>query len=703
MRFLPHPYREISPHRRALIGQKGGALFALLVIIGIAVILLVGVLKSNPQIARDKITADVLAQAKDALIGYAVTYRDNGHPNDVFGYLPLPDMGPANNLEGEAAGIVTGNLADYSLIGKLPWKTLGLSALRDSSGECLWYAISGRYKNNPTTAVLNWDTLGQFDITAEDGTTVTLPNTVAIVFSPGPVLPGQDRSPLAAGVANCGGNYDVRNYLDTYTAANAINSILNYFPGSTNNALAANTSNKAVTTQSIPINYNDHFITISADDIFRRIKLRSDFKSDIDTIMGDLAACLNNLDPAALPVASSGNKGIDNVITACPAVGTKKINILNNWADNLLYAKLPTPTAITINGTPSPNPCAAVLIFGGERTTRTVAPLVAQTRALSTEKTDATMYLEGANATSFPGGTAYSGISAYTATTPSADVVACITGSSGGTHVAFANPTDFAKFATAIAGAGVTVNSATQTMSIQVAGGSSGGCAWFPEAISLSGKTLRTYYTFTFINPDPSGGVDLGYGFTFSFLEGDAGAPTSTTCGSQSTMGVVPASMLPFSLFLETDVYHKASDNDPAGNHTAIMANGSITHTATNGNVTTACNGTAQGCYWPGALDKFEESPSPSTHNQRIELHTGYSDSACTTTATGGAYTQIKAWTDCTSCSDTAADFSSTPTISRCISLDSSMNTVYFGFTAGFGSGGGGQGVNIQNLDLRWQ
>ncbi|MDD5240478.1 MAG: hypothetical protein PHG47_02020 [Sulfuricella sp.] len=686
------------------MGQKGGALFVLLAVIGIAVLLLVGALKSNPQIARDKITADALAQAKDALIGYAVTYRDNGHPSQVFGYLPLPDMGPVNNLEGESAGTVMGSSADYSLIGKLPWKTLGLSALRDSSGECLWYAVSGHYKNNPQTAVLNWDTLGQFDIMAEDGTTVTLPNTVAIVFSPGPVLPGQDRSPLAAGVANCGGNYDVRNYLDTYTAANAINSILNYFPGSTNNALAANTSNKAVTTQSIPTNYNDRFLTISADDIFRRIKRRGDFKTDIDTMVNDLAACLNALPAASLP-AAGGSKGIGIALeTSCPppSPGTQKGNVYANWKDNLLYAKLPTPAPVTINGNPSPAPCAAVLIFGGERTTRTIAPLVAQTRT-PPEKNDATMYLEGVNAASFPGGTAYSGASAYATANPSADVLACITGSSGGAHVTFANPGDFAKFATAIAGAGVTVDSATQTMSIEVAGGSRGGCAWFPEAIQLNGKTLRAYYTFTFINPDPSGGVDLGYGFTFSLLEGDAGLPTSAICGSQSAMGVVPASMLPFSLFLETDVYNKSSDNDPPGNHTAIMANGSITHTATNGNATTACSGTTQGCYWPGALDKFEESPSPSTHNQRIELHSGYSDSACTTTATGGAYTQIKAWTDCASCSDTAADFSSAPTISRCISLDASMNTVYFGFTAGFSSASVGQGVYIRNLDLRWQ
>jgi hypothetical protein len=33
-------------------------------------------------------------------------------------------------------------------MGRLPRKTPGLDALKDGSGECLWYAVSGTYKNS---------------------------------------------------------------------------------------------------------------------------------------------------------------------------------------------------------------------------------------------------------------------------------------------------------------------------------------------------------------------------------------------------------------------------------------------------------------------------------------------------------------------------------------------------------------------------
>jgi bacterioferritin-associated ferredoxin len=316
-------------------------------------------------------------------------------------------------------------------------------------------------------------------------------------------------------------------------------------------------------------------------------------------------------------------------------------------------------------------------------------------------------YLEAPNLGFFPGGGAYSGAVGFSPSSASTDIVRCIQTGSPPTQVTFAN--DFGSFQPY--GAGVTTDTVAHTVTVAPAAGNSGGCFWFPTTIPLNGKTLRGFFNFTFTNADPIGGPDLGNGFTLSFLRGDVGAPNA--CGTQTEMGILNVGTLwgSPSYFVETDIHHDnviqldTTNIDPAGNHTSIMANGNLTHSTTaggNGYTTSACNGTAQGCLYSPA-NTFEESPTPLTHNQRIEIHTGC-DSTCGTCSSGGPNAQIKVWTDCASCSDTASDFvASTPKASRCIALDPAMGSIYFGFTGGFSSAGGGQGVTIRNLDLRTQ
>ena len=132
--------------------------------------------------ARAQKTAIALAQAKEALIAYAATYKDtHDDPGSssytVPGYLPCPDLGPPASRRPGCAGSCGSSLV--SVMGRLPWKTLGLDALKDGSGECLWYAVSGTYKNNPngvsgsttTSNMMNWDTNGQFDVKDASNTT----------------------------------------------------------------------------------------------------------------------------------------------------------------------------------------------------------------------------------------------------------------------------------------------------------------------------------------------------------------------------------------------------------------------------------------------------------------------------------------------------------------------------------------------------
>ena len=93
------------------------------------------ILRANTQQKTDK----ALTQARDALLGYALQYREYQAAtgtDSVYGYLPMPDLGEAQNQnsalvnspcpgEGCAklnpAGLTTG----HTYIGRFPWRTLG--------------------------------------------------------------------------------------------------------------------------------------------------------------------------------------------------------------------------------------------------------------------------------------------------------------------------------------------------------------------------------------------------------------------------------------------------------------------------------------------------------------------------------------------------------------------------------------------------
>ncbi len=726
---------EHPPH-----GERGSALLIILTIIGIgAAILLVSALnKANLQIGKDKVTSATLAKAKEALIGYAATYRDT-HTNEVFGYLPLPDLGSSRNgtpEEGNAAGNFTGNAKNMTVIGRLPWRTLGLPALRDSQGECLWLAVSGAYQNVQQTAFMNWDMLGQFDTFSSDGTPGGTINTIgtnyhqrpaAVIFAPGAILTGQSRTTSAVDtVTECGGNYNTRNYLDTFTANPLINSIVNYFTGTNNatgtylfaspKALAIGPVSDAAQNTLI----NDRLLAITPDDLFRTIRRRSDFKTFVDENLLNLAK--NNLGlafpaPATIdftnpvPTETSGGTTVGSLEIGRVPASALTTKSLKNWQDNLLYAKCTSGgNCLTVNGVSY----RGVVIFPGERSNT-------QTRATNAQKNTWANYLENAlTAFTPPGATTFAGVPlAYSPTAPTQDVWAGITTVTA-TQKSFA--ANFASFVPA--GVGVTTNATDKTVTVADAAGTSGGCFWFPNTIPLAGKIVRAYYDYKFSFADTfaltGSGTDRGNGFTFQMVRNDIGPP-SGVCGREADMGAlspgVPVGLGdPWGLksfIFETDVHKDAGNADPNENHTAIMAYGNLIHGGSptppgnNGYLSTACNGTAPGCRHAPA-NKFEESPSPLDHNQRIEIHTGC-NSTCSTCDPAhhlapNTYARITAWVDCTDCDDIIVDLdrtAKTPTINRCIDLDTELNSFYFGFTGGFRSGAARQGVTIQNFQLR--
>ncbi len=357
----------------------------------------------NTQITRDRITAAALAQAKDALIGYASTYKD-ANPNVPFymnGYLPNPDLGPGENQEGKAVGNFSGNRKDYSVIGKAPWKKLGVTPPRDGQGECLWYVVSGRFKNTPLTDELNWDTQGQIDIIDGNGNPIAS-NVAALLVAPGRPQTGQNRArpdPTDTQYIQCGGNYNARNYLNSY------------FTGSTNNRVAPSTNNKSFVME----NY-DRFLFISVDDIFRPVIQRRDFRDQISALLND-GIFIHHLNTITI----AGQKGTNN-INCNNTTNSDNQNFCKNWETMLLLTQLSTPATITIDGVTSPV-CTRVLIFGGKKTAD-------QVRLTSNDKNNPDNYLEAPNRAAFDAPTAHSsnfiGASTFSASNPSADLLRCI-------------------------------------------------------------------------------------------------------------------------------------------------------------------------------------------------------------------------------------------------------------------------------------
>lgn len=444
---------KIRFHSQGASRQHGIALLVFAAIAGvIAIALLVSQLSTaNIRLERDKITADALAKAKDALIAYAAAYDLTHPPNNVPGYLPCPETTQpllSPDAEGQIRPISCG-AQDVSVLGKLPWKTLGLAPLRDGDGECLWYAVSGSHKYNPKTDMMNWDTLGQFEVVDQDGVSLIVGATahsraVAIIFAPGSPLPGQDRTPLP-NTPNCGGNYTASNYLDTDASSGINNSAIVTTGGALTRFIAGKRS----------ATFNDRFIVITADDIFNAVRRRLDFQGKLDAMTLKAAQCIAiygtkngtpTIDtsdkrlPWAAPVAMPAlpdfldkTKYNDDPVSSSPVFGRvpyvldhSKAQTLNsggildancsptptevawydNWKDHLFYAvagafkpDAATPTfcgtgksCLTVN---SGGLYAAVVMFAGPR-------LAGQLRATPDEKSLISNYLEGRNRTNHP-------------------------------------------------------------------------------------------------------------------------------------------------------------------------------------------------------------------------------------------------------------------------------------------------------------
>jgi type II secretory pathway pseudopilin PulG len=391
--------------------QHGAALLIMLIIlvVGIATVLVNSLTSSTVKTARQEKTAAALAQARDALIGYAITYGDtHTTPPEVHGYLPCPDTSSGS----EGVAVSSCGVPDVNSIGKLPWATLDLSALRDGDGECLWYAVSGTYKSAQKTSLMNWDTNGLLQAFSSDGTLLTQPDNrvVAVIFAPGAAQSGQDRSGTTFPV--CGGNYTATNYLDNDTVHNINNTDI------ATGKFIQGTSGGSV---------NDQMLFITRQDIWNAIKKRNDFGTFVSTLLSAATACLSSYpNPVTInfdtmnetPVTTAVGSLYIGRIPSSALTSCVNNNLVTQWRDNLLYANCTSSGCLGSNN--------GSVIFAGEKNAA-----LSQQRITNADKNNWSNYLEDTSSTvltAFTTGNAaaFPAASSYSSGSPSTDVLAYI-------------------------------------------------------------------------------------------------------------------------------------------------------------------------------------------------------------------------------------------------------------------------------------
>jgi hypothetical protein len=164
--------------------QAGSVLLmVLLLVTGFTACLLVHKLSAGMILAaREYRTTVALNRAREALIGYAVSYPDKINPDYGPGYLPCPDRN--NDGATDPGGC---SLSGHTSIGRFPYKTLELEHLRDGQGETLWYVVADNFRNNPKLEPLNSDITGNLVVD-------TMNDIAAIILAPGPPLGSQERN-----------------------------------------------------------------------------------------------------------------------------------------------------------------------------------------------------------------------------------------------------------------------------------------------------------------------------------------------------------------------------------------------------------------------------------------------------------------------------------------------------------------------------
>lgn len=292
------------PYRK----QAGAIVLLLLLVAALAMASAAALALASAGAGREVASERALAQAREALVGYAADRPIDGRVGP--GYLPCPDLDDDGWAEA-TCGSLSGHLGQSERLGRLPWKTLGLPDLRDGHGERLWYAVSTRHKGllncaasracvdmTPATA---WGTItvrGPAGELLHDGRLAQAAGgAAAIVLAPGPPIrrgdghvqhrecePGMcdTRGRCTVDPPTRASRCDPRNYLDSASSEDNAR----FVDRSDSPALNADGFVKGPVHSEGAALVNDRLAIVTYDDIMSRVKHR---------IGLELALCLRGM------------------------------------------------------------------------------------------------------------------------------------------------------------------------------------------------------------------------------------------------------------------------------------------------------------------------------------------------------------------------------------------------------------------------
>jgi hypothetical protein len=185
--------------------QQGAALILLaaVLVLGVGWYTVRALNTAAPATSEREVRSGVALQAaKQALLAYVAQYAARSGTADP-GQMPCPE-----SLTLASPGVSSASCSATALVvGRLPWKTLGIDQLRDGYGEPLWYMMRG-FRDPP----INFGTAGQLSY---NGSAV-----VALIIAPGrPLNTSADAGTPPAGCAKLDQTAATRN-LPTLNAAN---------------------------------------------------------------------------------------------------------------------------------------------------------------------------------------------------------------------------------------------------------------------------------------------------------------------------------------------------------------------------------------------------------------------------------------------------------------------------------------------------
>jgi hypothetical protein len=249
----------LGGHRNSsAIHQRGQAIFlaALFLFLGVSAALYATFGSTSVAIANRQATIDAqtLAQVKDALIGWSAARTPTAaSPNIRPGELPCPDIDNSGTDAGACAA---------GAIGRVPWKSLGIPDPKDSTGETLWYAIAGPFRNyNMSNSPITSDTLGTLTVYQGSNATTLTSQAVAVIFAPGAALGTQNRSSTdTAACATTGTTIERNRCASNYLEA-------------TNGGNNAQTGGPFIQAQTSSA-FNDRVLAITNDDLMPLVEQR---------------------------------------------------------------------------------------------------------------------------------------------------------------------------------------------------------------------------------------------------------------------------------------------------------------------------------------------------------------------------------------------------------------------------------------------